>query len=488
MKRNFWYIFLTMIVAILGILIFQIYWISNTYDVQTKSFNQEVNSALEIVLNEEITNRTMNQIFGLKPGSKDTLQIVTSDTQTSIPKQPEGTSLLIEDSISFTPDTKSGDWSYQGYYEEEQWIVKDDNGYYTLRQEEFFEVFGNVVVSIVHSEPDLDEISVKFQDELKSRNIEIPFELGYVKQNVLVSFKGENADNLSESQVIKKIPGRQSDEVIMAFFPKTGSFILKRMWLTLLGSFLLFSLIAGSFLLMLQTILRQKKVSQVKNDFINNMTHEFKTPIATVSAAMEALVSFDGLSDKDRSLRYIDISRKEITRLSGLVEKVLNISLFEEKKIILNKETFDACRLLAETSQQYILKGNGRVEVNYDPDGSAYIYADKLHFQNVLNNLLDNAVKYSHETVLIDLKCKREGEYIVLTVKDNGIGISKEQQKHIFERFYRVPTGDLHGVKGFGLGLSYVKHIVEMHGGTVGIKSQPGSGSEFIIAIPDIHE
>ena len=218
---------------------------------------------------------------------------------------------------------------------------------------------------------------------------------------------------------------------------------------------------------MLQTILRQKRVSEVKNDFINNMTHEFKTPISTVSAAMEALVSFNGLDDKDRTLRYIDISRKEMGRLSGLVEKVLSLSVFEQKKIVLNKETFDACKLLDETAQQYILKGNGRVTINNNPD---------------------NAVKYSHEAVVIDLNCKREGDYIVLSVKDNGIGIGKEQQKHIFEKFYRVPTGDLHGVKGFGLGLSYVKHTVEMHGGTIGVKSQAGLGSEFIIAIPDIHE
>lgn len=465
-----------MAVAIVGILIFQIYWISNTYDVQSKSFNQEVNSTLEKVLSDEITNRTLNQMFGMQPGYLDK------------GNGGDKKDMILLDSSSTSAKDLNIEWTYQEHHIEEKWVVQGDNGEYQIQQDEFLKVFGNVVVSIVQSEPDLEQIFAKYQLELKSRDLDIPFEIAYVKQEKVINSSSQNTDVFIDSQVIQKIPGRQDDEVIMAFFPSSNSFILKRMWSTLLGSFLLFALITGSFILMLQTILRQKRVSEVKNDFINNMTHEFKTPISTVSAAMEALVSFNGLDDKERTLRYIDISRKEMGRLSGLVEKVLSLSVFEQKKIVLNKETFDVCKLLEETAQQYILKGNGRVSIENNPEATAYIYADKLHFQNVLNNLLDNAVKYSHDAVVIDLDCKREGDYIVLSVKDNGIGIGKEQQKHIFEKFYRVPTGDLHGVKGFGLGLSYVKHTIEMHGGTIGVKSQPGLGSEFIIAIPDIHE
>lgn len=218
------------------------------------------------------------------------------------------------------------------------------------------------------------------------------------------------------------------------------------------------------------------------------MTHEFKTPIATVSAAMEAMVSFDALKDQEKTDRYIDISQKELGRLSGLVEKILSISADERKTLILNKETFDLCSLIQETSQQYILKGNGSVEIDFDSDSTAYINADRMHFQNIINNLLDNSVKYSKGNSRISVKCLRQSEYVVFSVKDEGIGISKEQQKHIFDKFYRVPTGDLHAVKGFGLGLSYVKQIVELHKGTVGVNSQPGHGTEFTIAIPDIHE
>ncbi|MCK5821715.1 MAG: HAMP domain-containing histidine kinase [Bacteroidales bacterium] len=436
-----------MTVAIVGILIFQTYWISNTYDVATRAFKQEVNVVLESVLSEEITNKTLNQIFGVHSMGIDSLHI---------------------------------EWNYQEYIKQEQLIAEPDD---------FMEVFSSVFISLVRSEPDLNEIYDNYSKELIARHIDIPFELAFVNNNRIIETIGDNSHDFSKSQAIQKLPGRlDSGDVIMAFFPKINSYLLKRMWLTILGSFLLVSLIAGSFILMFQTILKQKKVSEVKNDFINNMTHEFKTPIATVSAAMEALVSFDGLDDKDRSLRYIDISRKEMDRLSRLVEKVLSLSVFEEKKISLIKDTFDICKLLHETSQQYILKGGGRVHINCESAGSAYIHADKLHFHNVLNNLLDNAVKYSNEEVILDTLCERQGDYIVIQVKDNGVGISKEHQKHIFEKFFRVPTGDLHGVKGFGLGLNYVKHIVEMHGGTIGVTSQLGLGSEFTIAIPDIYE
>ncbi|MCD6347063.1 MAG: HAMP domain-containing histidine kinase, partial [Bacteroidales bacterium] len=359
----------------------------------------------------------------------------------------------------------------------------------SMGAEDFFRAFGDVVGGMFKHQPDLEQLVEKYREELKSHSIEIPFEMAFVKNRVVMQMTGEDAGIFNESQAIQALPGKMNEgSQILAFFPKTKSFVLKKMWLTLLASFLLVSLIAGSFYLMLQTIFKQKKVSEIKNDFINNMTHEFETPIATVSAAMEALVSFDALSDKERSLKYIDISRGEMTRLSGLVEKVLNVSAFEQKTLALSKETFDVCKLLQETAQRYIFKGAGHVKVEYDPGVPAFINADKMHFQNVLNNLMDNAVKYSKEEVLIKLECNREGEYVLVKVKDKGIGISKEQQKHIFEKFYRVPTGDLHVVKGFGLGLSYVKHIIELHGGSIGVTSQLDQGAEFTIAIPDIHE
>jgi two-component system phosphate regulon sensor histidine kinase PhoR len=169
-----------------------------------------------------------------------------------------------------------------------------------------------------------------------------------------------------------------------------------------------------------------------------------------------------------------------------MVENVLRISTFEKQQLVLFKETFNISQILEETAQKFILQNPGRVEFRFDLKGPGYIHADKFHIQNVINNLFDNAVKYSGNSAILEIKCYRENEFVVFVVGDHGMGISKEQQKHIFDKFYRVPTGDLHAVKGFGLGLAYVRQIVEAHGGTVGIKSQLGVGSEFTVALPEI--
>mgnify|MGYP005625053611 FL=1 len=504
-----------MTVAIVGILIFQIYWISSTYDVERHSFEQDINDALETVLNKDITDKTLESLFGVTSIQKNSYIQSRNESNPDAVYYKNSPDKSQSDTLYMKQGDYGIEWKYESYSHEEHWVLEENilvdstfvaepsrqEGFFEIkpdpnsdqvisfRSDEAYKVFGNVVVSISRHQPDLKDLAEKYRKELESRNIELPFSMAYVDGSMILQMTGEDPDVFEDSQAVQILPGRLNEGArIMAFFPKTSSYVLKRMWLTLLGSFLLVSLIAGSFLLMLQTIIRQKKISEVKNDFINNMTHEFKTPIATVSAAMEALVSFDGLSDRDKSLRYIDISRGEMNRLSGLVEKVLSISAFEQKDLILSKETFDVCKLLHEASQQYILKGAGEVTINYDPKGPAFINADKMHFENVLNNLLDNAVKYSTEEVIINVDCRREGEFVLVVVSDVGIGISKEQQKHIFEKFYRVPTGDLHSVKGFGLGLSYVKHIVELHGGSIGVQSHLGQGSEFTIAIPDIHE
>jgi len=481
------------IVAIVGILIFQVYWIITTYDSQSTAFEVEVNSALEDVLNEELRDITLNRYFS-KPSlvqdsiHKGQVEIHLGDKRPAEYNIPvEGKSRKIEkswmagnDSILIWGEEEYQSWSYE---------FQGDPGEIMLDASEADELYNIVISSLIVHEPDLMDIQSRYQEELRKRRIETPFYLAYLQDNHLFDLTGEDPSIFKNSQAVQKIPGRDfSKGQIMAFFPETRSYLIKSMWLTLLASFLLVVLVAGSFIFMIQTIFRQKKVSEIKNDFVNNMTHEFKTPIATVSAAMEAMVSFDALKDKEKTNRYIDLSRKEMDRLSGLVEKVLSVSADEQRTLILNKETFDVCKLIQETAQQYIMKGNGDVEIDFDPSSTAYINADRLHFQNLINNLLDNSVKYSKEKSQITIKCLRQAEYVIFSVKDNGIGISKEQQKHIFDKFYRVPTGDLHSVKGFGLGLSYVKHIVELHKGTIGVKSQPGQGTEFTIAIPDIHE
>ncbi|WP_298714242.1 HAMP domain-containing sensor histidine kinase [Chitinophaga sp.] len=235
---------------------------------------------------------------------------------------------------------------------------------------------------------------------------------------------------------------------------------------------------------MLRTILRQKRLSEVRNDFINNMTHELKTPIATVSAAVEALERFNALADPQKTANYLRISRQELQRLGDLVEKVLHIAAEEKEDLVLQTETTDLNDIISEIISNHRLKSGKKTDFTYTMLSDPLIKADPSHLTNAINNLVDNAIKYSGEHAEISILLARRPGWVRISVIDNGIGIPYSYHNSIFEKFFRVPSGNLHNVKGFGLGLSYVKKIAEKHGGTIKVKSEPEKGSEFQLEIP----
>jgi len=276
-----------------------------------------------------------------------------------------------------------------------------------------------------------------------------------------------------------------SDIFVRATFPTPYRYLFGKLLWILIASFILLVLTTWCFIYMLRTILKQKRWSEVKNDFISNMTHELKTPIATVSAAIEALQHFHGMDDEGKAQSYLDISHNELQRLSDLVEKVLNISIEENEEMVLQKEKVNIKELVNGIIKHQEVKSGKGIHFDFkytlaDP----FIQVDKLHFTNALNNLIDNAIKYSYEKVDITITVGSKPGQIIFTVKDNGIGIPPHYQHLIFDKFFRVPTGDLHNVKGFGLGLSYVKKVIERHGGSIQVKSDPGKGTEFTIMLP----
>jgi two-component system phosphate regulon sensor histidine kinase PhoR len=241
-----------------------------------------------------------------------------------------------------------------------------------------------------------------------------------------------------------------------------------------------------SFVLLYRNLLQQRRLTALKNDFISNITHELKTPIATVSVAIEALQNFNALHDTRRTTEYLDISQNELQRLSLLVDKVLKLSMFEQKAIQLNKEWFDLAQVIREVigSLKIQTDKSGAI-VNFSSDTAICdINADKLHITSVVYNLLDNALKYSPVNPEISIRLSRFEEYIDLTVTDNGLGIPPEFRRKVFEKFFRVPSEDRHNIKGYGLGLSYVSHIARMHQGFVEVESAPGKGSSFSLKIP----
>ncbi|MBL7814548.1 MAG: HAMP domain-containing histidine kinase [Saprospiraceae bacterium] len=270
------------------------------------------------------------------------------------------------------------------------------------------------------------------------------------------------------------------------FFPTKSAVVWGRLWLDLLMSLLFAAIILGSFAYTINVILQQKKLSEMKNDFINNMTHEFKTPIATISLASDSITNPSVINNPDKVKRFADIIRQENKRMHGQVEKVLQMALVERGKIKLNFTEVNLHQVIEQAVGNMSLqveRKDGTVAAELRAD-KHYIEGDLNHISNVINNLLDNANKYSPEKPEIIVSTRNVANGIEVTVSDKGIGMSKEAKKRIFEKFYRVHTGNLHDVKGFGLGLAYVKAMVTAHKGSIDVKSELGKGSSFILLFP----
>lgn len=273
---------------------------------------------------------------------------------------------------------------------------------------------------------------------------------------------------------------------LMVYFPKEKSYLLKEMSLMLFISIIIILSVIYLFTYSISTIIKQSKLSDIKNDFINNMTHEFKTPISTISLACQALTDDDIQKSPDLYDSYISIIQDENSRLAGMAEKILQTAIIDKGQLKLNNEwvnVHDVIKELGKSNEMMISQKGGVLSYNLDAQ-HFIINADKLHLTNLMYNLLDNANKYSLEKPIINISTRNDGDCILIAIKDNGMGISKANQKKIFDKLYRVPTGNVHNVKGFGLGLSYVKAVVEKHNGYIDLESQLNKGTTFYVRIP----
>ena len=224
----------------------------------------------------------------------------------------------------------------------------------------------------------------------------------------------------------------------------------------------------------------------MKNDFISNITHELKTPIATVNVAIEALRNFDALQSPERTKEYLDISAAELQRLSLLVDKVLKLSMFENKEIELQKQNFDLKQLIEEVMYSMRLQFEKQgAQINFKSMGPDFmILADRLHITSVIYNLFDNALKYSKSNPTINIELASLQNEMIFSVADSGIGIAPDYASKIFDKFFRVPSGDHHNIKGYGLGLSYAAEVVRKHQGTIHLETELGKGSRFTVKLP----
>lgn len=334
------------------------------------------------------------------------------------------------------------------------------------------------------------------QDSLRVDDIEKELRSLFAREKIaLPFFITRKASTIRELDIMPDPSLKDANEMTVGFYrpitfklnlEDTTAYILKRLGLPILVSFLLVGLTILSFVLLLRNLIQQRKLTRIKNEFISNITHELKTPIATVSVAIEAMKNFNALQDPARTREYLDISGNELQRLSLLVDKVLKLSMFEKQEVEVRPENFDLKVLVEEVthSMRLQLEKYG-AQVQVDATGAdTMIRADRLHITSVIFNLLDNALKYSKAHPSIQVSIDNNSTETVFSVTDNGIGIPAEYKNKVFEKFFRVPSGDTHNVKGYGLGLSYVAHVIHQHKGTIQVESQPGIGTKFIIKIP----
>jgi two-component system phosphate regulon sensor histidine kinase PhoR len=443
MKKVFPIIIVLISLSLIGIIVIQVNWFKNQLVIQQERFIDKVDKAgLDVA--EDLSKHTMAG-GSLKLGGKrqQGLQLFPDDLSFSIIRTP-----TIADRYTTT--------------EIQDKLVKafDKEGLQSLRFE--FAVTSNSDDFVLEMQSEhFDKESV---DTTHFRRRVIP----------IIPEVGSNFDGLL------------ANEHLFIIIPDFKDQVWQSLTWMIVFSTLFTLIIIAAFYITVRTMLNQKKMSEIKSDFINNMTHEFKTPLATISLAVDALRNEKVINDKAKWQYFNNIIKDENKRMNKHVETILQAALMEKQEFRLNFTPVHMHELLpriVENFQLQLQEKKGKIELLLNAIDDT-VKVDEVHFTNIISNLIDNAIKYSKENLVIKLVTHKSPKYFIVQIQDNGIGMSKETVKRIFEKFYRAHTGNLHNVKGFGLGMSYVKSVIDAHKGKVKVESTLGKGSTFTIETP----
>lgn len=477
--------------CVTGITCLQLYWNYQNYRTTIKTFKHDINEALDKAVDREMDLRERKIIARFKGWLADT-SIVTITC--NIENRDSATVFHMKDThpypklggeVSFsindfkpklrhiTPEAKSVFINHMGDTTLRQHLKEGVAYYYTQR-------LGDRLVKAVdesrHNEAALNRF---YNEELLLRGIDAPFDISPKKQN------GEKP--FLTRTVNAGIQRPHQKDLLFAAFQSPGAYFLRRMKWLLVSSLLLIGVTIFCFGYTVKTILTQQKLAVLKNDFVNNMTHELKTPIATINIAAEAIKDFN--LSRASADEYLGIIRYQAGNLANLVDEILKNVTSEQEAAIINLSETNISKLVGGIVKEYKPQSAAaKVVVNYKSgDDNLMTMADGAMLKNAIANLLDNAIKYGGQGTVINIDEYSENGNVIITVADNGPGIPQQYQDKVFDRFFRVPSGDIHNVKGYGLGLSYAKSIIERHKGNLSLISKPGEGTEFIISIPLIH-
>ncbi|MFH2096795.1 MAG: HAMP domain-containing sensor histidine kinase [Bacteroidota bacterium] len=520
-RKLIWTLAGIMFFSLVGLIIFQVSWVRNSIAIKDRQFGQEINKILTEISSKIETRETVleisNEVYSLNLDKnalpdfgylnslpeqltdsfthnfaiskrKITLQNDNHPSVDSSLKLFSGDTLIYQQA-SFA-NTKSDGKEQPFQYNELQDILLEKVNNKTMFVEK-------IVNKLLNYTDDINEridsalIGRMIREFLEYYRIELDYEFAVLQHDTdyIVRTPGFPV-SAGEKDIYRTLlfPNDvfSTPSHLLVYFPHKEKYLVRSLGFMGISSFLLTLIIVVSFSVTMYVVFRQKRLSDIKNDFVNNMTHELKTPISTISLASQMLMDTNIAVDEGRIRSVSGIIEEESKRLAYQVEKVLQAAIYDQGKIKLKIAGRHINGLIEKNAGNFIIQVNnqdGRLDLDLQAKNDL-VDLDEMHISNVIFNLLDNAVKYSGKRPEIKVSTREKKHGIQMSVSDNGIGISKAEQKRIFEKFYRVPTGNIHEIKGFGLGLSYVKKIVEAHKGDISVESEPGIGSVFSIFLP----
>ena len=473
--------------SLLLLLLFQMFWLKNVYEIEKESLVEEADQVflnavrtIEDSLFKEIWMTPLQHIQAIESDSMNVnvdwkkngaFKVLIDQTKEKV------SNFSKINNTDYAPDVQIDIRSNLGVGKTEGAF-----GSYTFMMASQKDISLDTIIAVNNKDTTYSHVSLNLIQKEISRTFQTT---SLPNQYKVLVLKDEN--EIKSGLLSNTHKDVMSQKIFAIHFPQYKGHILKKITPQILFSIFLFGSIALSFFMVWKSLEKQRQLTELKNDFISNVTHELKTPITTVGVALEALSNFNALQNPERTEEYLNISKHELSRLSILVDKVLKMSMFEKKEPELKIEMLDMQGMIQEVLSSMKLQFEKvSAQVDFQAKGNSFLlHGDKIHLTSVIYNLIDNALKYSLTNPEISLLLENTSDLVQLTIADKGIGISNDNQYKIFEKFFRVPQGDQHNVKGYGLGLSYVASVIKKHNGDIKVNSELDKGTRFIISLPN---
>lgn len=517
---------LLMSLSLIGIILVQVYWFNSSFNNNDEQFKfhvkQVIGNVAEKLEKQEAYNfydryNKLKDSTGRIPQREDIMEFTLVQKNKKTNKTIVYSNSIISEDYKINPSFSNGkkdDLKFKNFNSKRTTEIYNNNsidnsGYQkSLIPDVKIEKSGNLDIldnaqfeisykDIASAMPIQERVSNDvlyklIKKELDENGVNTHFEFGVYSNGLATKIRSDNfsydKDATYSTPIFTDNEGIEKYKLLVTF-PNKKKFLLSELVSITVLSIIFTLIILIAYTSALNQLIRQRQISEIKTDFINNMTHEFKTPIATINLALDAIRNPKIIEDKDKVFKYLEMIREENKRMHAQVENVLRISKLEKKELDIIKESIDAQEVIEDAIEHVNLileDRGGAIDLHFDATRTTVLLND-FHFTNVIVNILENAIKYTPGVPKIEIFTENIKDMLLIKVKDNGLGMSKVAQKRVFEKFYREHTGDLHNVKGHGLGLAYVKQIVEDHNGQVYVESEKGKGSTFIIKIPLIN-